>query len=435
MKSKIKQLGFTLMELTVALGLIVVISLSVVSISDTNRTRAELLHQKMGEVAGGLLRMKTDVACYPSKLMGMVNPTDGSDTFCGQQSSSNWKGPYTAVGTTFGHTPSDTGDMVFEQISPELTVYLDEVILSPNTNGNDPSNATKSWILKTRGLTEELQTQFLNFCSKELDTGKPTGRCFKEPNNQVGYLVDADKGYEQYYPDLITPVVVPDPCKGATCVKDPGTPVVTQIDTGCPPGGCPTPTTPVTPITPTCETTGTCPCEYYGNCPIIVPPVTGTPLTPVNNLSNPQPAINNSNHSMQAYTGSDGQMYQDAAQTVLCGANCAPGMGLTDLAQASRDAAFGVPTATPLVIFKDGVQAVLDAMAAALQEAANAVTGGSGNYNNSYNGSNCGGSCGNQDTTNGGTTGTGGVSGEGGYSTANNSTSNNTNTSESSSGG
>lgn len=103
MNNKTKsQIGLVLTELVIALTLVTILIGATVSLYDTNRSRAEALYQKMSEVAGGLLRMKTDSACFPNKLAGMVNPLDGSDTFCGVQSSENWKGPYTDVGTRFG---------------------------------------------------------------------------------------------------------------------------------------------------------------------------------------------------------------------------------------------------------------------------------------------------------------------------------------------
>lgn len=95
--SKIK--GFALTELVIAISVIVIVIGIYSQLFDTNRTKAEILHGKLAEVASGLLRMKTDMACFPKKLSGLVNPSDGSDTFCGATNSSQWKGPYTPVGT------------------------------------------------------------------------------------------------------------------------------------------------------------------------------------------------------------------------------------------------------------------------------------------------------------------------------------------------
>ena len=150
MNNKTKsQIGLVLTELVIALTLVTILIGATVSLYDTNRSRAEALYGKMSEVAGGLLRMKTDSACFPNKLAGMVNPLDGSDTFCGVQSTEKWKGPYTDVGTRFGTDSTNSKDIVLEQITPALSVFLEKsynsLIASSNLNGAKlPIFSTKS---------------------------------------------------------------------------------------------------------------------------------------------------------------------------------------------------------------------------------------------------------------------------------------------------
>lgn len=67
--SKIK--GFALTELVIAISVIVIVIGIYSQLFDTNRTKAEILHGKLAEVASGLLRMKTDMACFPKKLSGL----------------------------------------------------------------------------------------------------------------------------------------------------------------------------------------------------------------------------------------------------------------------------------------------------------------------------------------------------------------------------
>ena len=336
MKNKIgKQIGFVLAEVVIALSLVVIMLGTTVQLYDTNRSRAELLHEKMSEVAAGLLRMKTDASCFPSKLAGMVNPTDARDTFCGIQGQDNWKGPYTAVGTRFGTDSSNAKDIMLEQIAPSLSVYLDEVVISANSNASGPSNENKAWILKTRGLTSEIQTLFLDFCSKPVAgaTGQPKSRCFAEPSGQVGFLVDANEGWEQYYAALITPAVVADGCKGAKCapVAGPAVSVIpfTQCTVGvncpvppvvlCPDGSVPV--AGVCPVPPPsvkyCPDGSVMPAS--GVCPLLPPsppppppPICVVGVDPLCTPGTPTSFGGGSSSSgggVPGYEGSDGQLY------------------------------------------------------------------------------------------------------------------------------
>ncbi len=344
------QIGFVLSEVVIAISLVIILLGTTISLYDTNRAKAETLYEKMQDVSAGLLRMKADAACFPSKLAGMVNPMDGSDTFCGAINSNNWKGPYTDVGTRFGTDATNQKDVILEQINPNLSVFLEERVLMANTNAaGQPINEKKAWVLSTRGLNPEIQTQFLDYCSK-LPVGSGVGsieksRCFKQADGQVGFLVDANEGWEQYYDVLINPIVVGDLCKGASCVpSNNAVPTVSIVDpcaanpaactivkkcpdgTAMPASGVCAIDPPVTKYCPNgtvMPASGICPAiitycpdgmtvmPASGVCPTTPPPIVNPPSSSSTSSGGFSSSSSSSSSSsgMLGYRGSDGQLY------------------------------------------------------------------------------------------------------------------------------
>lgn len=219
-------------------------------------------------------------------------------------------------------------------------------------NGKSGINEKKAWVLSTRGLTPELQTHFLDYCS-ELPVGAGAGsieksRCFKQADGQVGFLVDANEGWEQYYDVLINPVVVAEACKGASCAPprnpNPTTttipPIACTVGVNCPnpppiipdpPGTKYCPDGTVMPASGICSPTITyCPdgmtvMPANGVCPTIKPPcrVGIDPACPLTTSSGGFSSSSSSSGGMPGYLGSDGQLYSDPnavpGQDVPCG--------------------------------------------------------------------------------------------------------------------
>ncbi len=130
MYKRIKQAGFTLIELAVIMGIVTLLSASVVLTYDSERTKGEILLQRFSSTASSLRRMKADNSCYPSKLKGMVNPADAQDTFCGPTGTDNWRGPY--ADSSGRYKPN--GDMDLDNLYPNVEMFLEEHVIKASTN-------------------------------------------------------------------------------------------------------------------------------------------------------------------------------------------------------------------------------------------------------------------------------------------------------------
>ena len=78
-----KQAGLTLLEMSIAMGLIVIIIAAMVLGSDQDQRKAELLQARLQMVQAGVLRFQMDLPCGASKLSALLLREDAAAGLCG----------------------------------------------------------------------------------------------------------------------------------------------------------------------------------------------------------------------------------------------------------------------------------------------------------------------------------------------------------------
>ncbi len=95
-----KQRGFTLMELIIAITIIAILGIAILSIVQTDSSRATSLVDSMRTTSRGLQRAKMDMGSFPSRLSVLWTRADATSAnmYSGQASTTTWNGPY--IGST-----------------------------------------------------------------------------------------------------------------------------------------------------------------------------------------------------------------------------------------------------------------------------------------------------------------------------------------------
>ena len=149
-----KQAGLTLLEMSIAMGLIVIIIAAMVLGSDQDQRKAELLQARLQMVQAGVLRFQMDLPCGASKLSALLLREDAAAGLCGDANNlDNWHGPYI-----------DAGSMYVNNGELDLTPIVAGASMSvaQETVGTDVYT-----LIKVNGLTQELRSALIARCGED----------------------------------------------------------------------------------------------------------------------------------------------------------------------------------------------------------------------------------------------------------------------------
>lgn len=161
--------GFTLVEIVIAIAVVALLTVLVTVKGNSDDTRTTVLLSKMQEVSSGLLRMKSDVSCFPKTLEGLVTPQ--SENYCGTLSAADWKGNYIAESTSVNRT-AHTIDL--ETIVPGTEMVFEKSIVG----------STVRWMLFTKGLPADFAASIVKSCG-----GAEGARCGFDANRREAYVI------------------------------------------------------------------------------------------------------------------------------------------------------------------------------------------------------------------------------------------------------
>lgn len=161
MKRIKKQLGFTLLEMVIAISILSVIAAAVVLSYDGSKSRAQVLVSAMDEYGGAQQRLKADTSCYSKSLAALFNLSDASgaaNSFCGADLSKQWNGPYAKP---VAIDALAVKRLMLGQIAPELTLTINRVA-STYVGSTVP---TYKWYITAEGVPSEIFSQAMLACN------------------------------------------------------------------------------------------------------------------------------------------------------------------------------------------------------------------------------------------------------------------------------
>lgn len=150
------QVGFTLIEILIALALITLLAVGISLMYDGSRSRAQVLVNTMSEMASANLRFRNDTGCYALSAEGLIDQTEAEGAnSCGAASLARWNGPY------INQFPvGDNGEMLLDSVAAGTLVTFS------NTGGiAGPTFGGTSYVVIATGMPEEIRVAALIECN------------------------------------------------------------------------------------------------------------------------------------------------------------------------------------------------------------------------------------------------------------------------------
>ncbi len=149
-----KQAGLTLLEMSIALGLIVIIVGAMVLASNQDQQRVQLLQARIQTVQAGVLRFQMDLPCGASKLSALLLREDAAAGLCGDANNlDNWRGPYIDAASLY----VNNGELDLTPIVAGASMSV-----AQETVGTDVYT-----LIKVNGLSQELRSALVARCGED----------------------------------------------------------------------------------------------------------------------------------------------------------------------------------------------------------------------------------------------------------------------------
>jgi prepilin-type N-terminal cleavage/methylation domain-containing protein len=159
---QMKQAGFSLLELLIAVIIIGIIASAVLPALNTTNTKVNTLNSSLGTIHMGLARFSADTGCYPVKIQALFDKTQAT-------------GAATDVGFCTASVATAVQDQYIEPLAYDTTnnaILLPKIGASVQVKtGYDGTGTVKIWSLDVAGLTDDLIGPAVNSCNGVVDSG------------------------------------------------------------------------------------------------------------------------------------------------------------------------------------------------------------------------------------------------------------------------
>lgn len=159
LSQRMKQAGFTLVELLVVLALIVLLSSLYIFNDDSSKSKGKVMYSSMVEYSNAMVRAKTDVACHFNRVDALWLQASASTSSCGLDLRPQWQGPYTRPANV-----DATGNVVLANLGPTLTLSIRSAAGGSGTQ----------WFVRASNVPNEFIQHALVACN---GSATATGKC------------------------------------------------------------------------------------------------------------------------------------------------------------------------------------------------------------------------------------------------------------------
>jgi general secretion pathway protein G len=183
--NKLKQRGFTLIEVIVVLAILTLLAILLAMPFDNSRSRAQVMLGLGKQMADANIRLKADTGCYVNKPSALFDATAAAlpaNNYCNRAFGNNWSQNYLTT-----HPLDAAGDIKVEKISSGATAGF----------GREAAGAGQRYFVTFNSIPLDIAKQALLECNQDdATTGAfPTQRC--RVDNLAGPLVKFEMSFDQ----------------------------------------------------------------------------------------------------------------------------------------------------------------------------------------------------------------------------------------------
>lgn len=188
--------GFTLIELAITIGIIVLLAGAFIAYYNPAGSKGKTLYTMMEQTAGAADLFRSDVSCYPLKtgtLLEDPGKTNTNTSWCGNLSvGKNWKGPYVKS------IPVENNALQLTNVSPDITLHIAKCVgakctmdgptgtaVKVNTNGIGKGGPMKAsnvyWMIVADNVPAEIAVAAVTACNgtEEISTNSANSKLQK----------------------------------------------------------------------------------------------------------------------------------------------------------------------------------------------------------------------------------------------------------------
>lgn len=152
-----RQLGFTLIEILVALAILSVIALLASAAFDGSRSKAQAMISLARQVSDANITLKNDTGCYvknPKALFDVDAAQEAANNYCGRVFGNTWSRPYLAQ-----YPVDSNGLLKIDKIAAEVTLGF--------ATATSATNNRKQYYIHIANVPKDVIKQALVECNND----------------------------------------------------------------------------------------------------------------------------------------------------------------------------------------------------------------------------------------------------------------------------
>jgi prepilin-type N-terminal cleavage/methylation domain-containing protein len=142
--------GFSTIELIIGIAVLSILVSAAVFAFSADNAKATTLFNTAQDYGNALLRAKTELGCYPTKMAALFDRTQANTSFCGLDLTTTWNGRYAAPAPVDG-----AGNITLDHVAPGAIASLVNAVDAAGTH----------WRLQVTNVPNGVLTRAVTLCN------------------------------------------------------------------------------------------------------------------------------------------------------------------------------------------------------------------------------------------------------------------------------